>query len=178
MLFIPLVIIVIVGVIVAFSFFVFPNNQPPTDSPADPVTVPVREIESENNTPVAQEVEQQVDAVSVIDVVSPKNTTPVQTNTYSNGTYVADAEYFTPARKKHIISVTLSIRNDVVASVDVQYNGLEAITPNHQRFDGAYEPLILGVEVDDLDLSRVGGASLTTTAFNESLTDIKSNASL
>ena len=159
----PLIPVVIIGVVViaGLAFFLLPNRQPP-EPPAASATATVTEVDF----PAAPPAERREDAV------------PAQTSVYRDGTYTANAEYYTPKRRKHVISVTLSLRDDVIAGVDVQYDGAEARTPSHTRFDGAYESLVLGVEMDELDLSRVGGASLTTTAFNEALGDITSDASL
>lgn len=164
-----LVLVVIIGVVViaGLAFFLLPNRQPP-EPPATSATATV----TETDLPIAPLAERREDAVPLEPVV------PMQANVYRDGTYTANAEYYTPKRRKHVISVTLSLRDDVIAGADVQYDGAEAKTPSHIRFDGAYEALVLGVEMDDLDLSRVGGASLTTTAFNEALGDITSDASL
>lgn len=172
----PLILIVIVGVVVVagLAFFLLPNRQPP-EPPATSATATVTDADLfpiEVERPVALPVERRENEVS-LDAAA-----PTQMGAYRDGTYTANAEYYTPKRQKHVISVTLSLRDDVVADVAVQYDGAKAKTPSHTRFDGAYEALVLGVEMDDLDLSRVGGASLTTTAFNEALGDITSDASL
>ena len=165
----PLIPIVIIGVIViaGLAFFLLPNRQPP-EPPAASVTTTVTKVD----LPVAPPAERREDEVSLEPAV------PAQTSVYRDGTYTANAEYYTPKRRKHVISVTLSLRDDVITAADVRYDDAEARTPSHTRFDGAYESLVLGVEMDELDLSRVGGASLTTTAFNEALGDITSDASL
>jgi hypothetical protein len=49
-------------------------------------------------------------------------------------------------------------------------------TPSHTGFDTAYEAEVVGQPLDDLRLSRTGGASLTSDAFNEAVTDIKQQA--
>ncbi len=164
-----LVFVIIIGVVViaGLAFFLLPNRQPP-EPPATSATATV----TETDFPAVPPAERRENVVPLEPAV------PTQTNVYRDGTYTANAEYYTPKRRKHVISVTLSLQDDVIAGADVQYDGAEAKTPSHIRFDGAYETLVLGVEMDDLDLSRVGGASLTTTAFNEALGDITSDASL
>lgn len=164
-----LILVVIIGVVViaGLAFFFLPNRQPP-----EPTVTNATATVAEVDFPAAPTAERRADELSL------EPAAPTQTNVYRDGTYTANAEYYTPKRRKHVISVTLSLRDDVIADVDVQYDGAGAKTPSHTRFDGAYETLVLGVEMDDLDLSRVGGASLTTTAFNEALGDITSDASL
>ena len=130
---------------------------------------------SDEQSPSAVETEPKIE-LTVSDLELPSE--PTEAYTYIDGTYTADAEYYTPKRVKHVISVTLEIQDDAISSADVRYDGADARTPSHLNFDGAYRPVTVGVAVDDLDLSRVGGASLTTVAFNEALTDIISDASV
>lgn len=167
-----LIVLALIGAAAVLVFFVLPDNQPPAKPPTDAEVTTVRKIEQEDTVPIFQEASQHTDEVSRMPIESPK------ISSYIDGTYTAIASYFTPKRVKHEISATLTVRNDIITSADVQYDGESAKTPSHQGFDGAYRPLLLGVSVDNLDLSRVGGASLTTTAFNEALADIKSDASL
>ena len=168
-------IIIVAVMVVGLVFLLLPEKQPPTESPPESVATVFEEVVE---SPVVRLGERRVDETPPADVVSRDTAVPTQTNTYRNGTYTADASYYTPKRREHIISVTLLLQDDVITSADVRYDGVEAKTPSHLQFDGAYESLVLGVEVDTLDLSRVGGASLTTTAFNEALADITSDASL
>lgn len=159
---IPIVLIIGVVVIAGFVFFMLPSRQSP-EPPAPSAATTVTDVA----LPLTPSLERRIEDVVLL-----------QTNTYRNGTYTTHASYYTPKRQKHVISVTLSLQDDVITAADVQYDSAAAKTPSHTRFDGAYESLVLGVEMDDLDLSRVGGASLTTTAFNETLADIASDASL
>lgn len=170
--FLASLVIVSISAVATLIFLVLPDNQPPTE----PATTTIKK--GENTPTVVRKIEQRTNKTPAVDKEPPADTIGTETNAYKNGTYAANAEYFTPARKKHKITVTLAIRDDSITAVNTQYNGTEAETPNHRRFDDAYEPLTLGVAIDDLDLSRVGGASLTTAAFNEALTDIKSDASI
>ena len=103
---------------------------------------------------------------------------PTLSSSYQDGSYIARARYFTPKRVEHEIRVNIDIENDTVSNVNVSYDGEEASTPSHLRFDGAYKKAIVGVKVDNLNLSRLGGASLTTDAFNQALGDIKRESSL
>lgn len=149
-----LIIVVIISAIAGLLFVVLPGRQSPAE----------------------QQAEQQA-LLPDLSTTDTSSTTPAKQKTYTNGTYSANASYFTPKRVRHNISVTITINDDTITTANVLYDGAEAKTPSHTNFDGAYEQLVLGVEIDDLDLARVGGASLTTTAFNEALSDIASDAS-
>ena len=158
-----LIIIIAIGAVAGLLFVVSPNEQ-------EYIEATGREVDTALTQESAQPVQQAESAVT--------HTTPAEKNTYNNGTYTANATYFTPKRVQHNISVSVTINNDIITDADVLYDDAEAKTPSHIGFDGAYEQRVLGAEVDNLDLARVGGASLTTTAFNEALADITSNASL
>ena len=172
---IALIIIIIISAITGLLLFVFPNEQSSTEQQPEQTAT----VDKEVNTVRIQQVEQQTQLPQrpVTDTPPETGTTSATQNTYSNGTYTANASYFTPKRVQHNISVTLTVNNDTITAADVLYDGKEAKTPSHTNFDGAYEQRILGVEIDNLDLARVGGASLTTVAFNEALADIASDAS-
>ena len=44
--------------------------------------------------------------------------------------------------------------------------------PLQERFDAVYKTEVVGKKLTDINLSRVGGASLTSKAFNEAVADI------
>ena len=174
---IPLILIVL-GVIGAVVFFALPDKQPPAEPSDTPPSVTADEnIGFGTVSPDSEMAEEKMVLRPDLEQLSPTAASATQTAAYNDGTYTATAYYFTPKRVRHEILVTLGIQDAVITSADVQYDRAEAKTPSHLGFDDAYRPLTVGVVVDDLDLSRVGGASLTTIAFNEALTDIKSDAS-
>lgn len=92
--------------------------------------------------------------------------------------YTAQATYLTPARTSHTIDVTLTLNEGVVSAANVIYDGGKGFSNAHQeRFDKAYKNLVIGKSLDQISLSRVGGASVTSQAFNEAVVKIKSQAS-
>lgn len=96
--------------------------------------------------------------------------------TYTDGTYTSVTSYLTPKNVEHEITVEITLSDDAVSGATVLYDGAEAETGSHKRFEDAYEAEILGVVLDDVELSRTGGASLTTEAFNEAIEVIKQEA--
>lgn len=89
-------------------------------------------------------------------------------------TYTASANYMTPARTEHDIAVTLTLDSDgVVTDADVVYDDSTGYSnANQERFDNAYKNEVVGVPLENISLSRVGGASLTSGAFNEAVEKI------
>lgn len=106
----------------------------------------------------------------------PADSENVMASTYTDGTYTKVATYRTPRNVAHDISVTLTLEGGIVTSADVRYNGIEAETSMHQNFESAWEPVVVGESLDSVTLSRVGGASLTSQAFNEAVAEIKVEA--
>lgn len=133
---------------------------------------------------VADAAAQTNEVTEVAPAVEPATTPPaepVATNDFDpvddERTFSAEASYFTPRRTQHDITVTLTLKDRVVVAADVAYDGGSASTPSHTRFDDAYEAEVLGKALNDINLSRTGGASLTADAFNEALADIKAQTS-
>lgn len=97
---------------------------------------------------------------------------------YSDGTYIFESSYTVPSGHEEPIKVTLTLSGDVVTDANVQVEGVVGTSRLYQgKFLKAYEAEVVGKDVDTLSLSRVGGASLTTGAFNKALLDIKIQAS-
>ena len=93
-----------------------------------------------------------------------------------DGTYTSEVTYLTPTFSKYQLDVSLSIKNNIVTEATVADSQGAEKDPNAQRFEGAYRAEVIGKDINSLNLSRVGGASLTTGAFNEALAKIKTDA--
>jgi len=127
------------------------NNIPEGFTP--PTTPPPMDFEGNEVNPAESEVAGEVDT--------------------STETYTAQASYFTPNRTEHQMLITLELDGETVVDANVDYDGAAAQTPNHSNFDNAYASQVIGKNINDIQLSRVGGASLTSTAFNEGVAEIK-----
>jgi len=97
---------------------------------------------------------------------------PVVIDQGADGTYVGEASYST-GRAVHELDVTLTIENDVVIAAEVAYDGGEPPTPILRSFDEAYQAEVVGKNIDNIQLSRVGGASWTSDAFNEAVAEVR-----
>lgn len=96
-----------------------------------------------------------------------------------DGIYSATTSYATPLRKVHEIETTITINDNKITNSVVTYDG-EALTPPynptsssgqyHIRFESRYQALVVGSTLTEAQsVSRVGGASLTTKAFIDTL---------
>ena len=95
---------------------------------------------------------------------------------YADGTYTADGSYQTPETVE-TISVTLALADGVVTEVEVTGDPQAPETEQFQGqfIDGIGEEVV-GVAIDDIEVSRVAGSSLTSGGFNEAIEDIREQA--
>jgi hypothetical protein len=79
--------------------------------------------------------------------------------------------YRSPAKVQESITVNFTVTDGVVTAVSSSYNEGKGENGYQKRFDGAYQTLVVGKKLSDISLSRIGGASLTSAAFNEAVKD-------
>jgi uncharacterized protein with FMN-binding domain len=95
---------------------------------------------------------------------------------YADGTYTADGSYQTPETVE-TISVTLTLADGVVTEVEVTGDPQAPETEQYQgEFIDGIEAEVVGVAIDELDVHRVAGSSLTSDGFNAAVDDIKEQA--
>ncbi len=186
----PYVIVVVILIVGAGAFFVM---QPADEVTEDEVTAQeVARIDAdEDDADIADDdtVEPDDDTTEVAangmvigDLSGPTPEpldTPVvdQSAEGATGSFSGEASYST-GRSIHELLVTLTLENDIVVASDIRYDGQgEPTTPTLRSFNDAYEAEVIGKDIDDIELSRVGGASWTSDAFNEAVDTIQQQAS-
>ncbi|MBO0981039.1 hypothetical protein [Microbacterium sp. SD291] len=104
------------------------------------------------------------------------STSETTSGSYADGTYTADGAYQTPETVESI-SVTLTIADGVVEAVEVTGDPQAPETENYQgQFIDGIGDEVVGVALDELDVSRVAGSSLTSGGFNQAVEAIKEQA--
>ncbi|GGM55409.1 FMN-binding protein [Microbacterium saperdae] len=97
--------------------------------------------------------------------------------TYADGTYTADGSYQTPETVEKI-SVTLTLADGVVTDVEVTGDPQARETEQYQgAFIDGIAAEVEGKSIDELNVSRVAGSSLTSGGFNDAVESIKEQAS-
>jgi hypothetical protein len=185
---------VIIGIIVIVGvggyFFRAPENTPIiNDTPVVRTedTPPIIEVATETETATEpapnQTPSQTPTAGRPVTTPTPAPTLPptppaVAVNAFKNGTYEVTTDYVVPSRARHDVIVSLTIVNDIVTDSTLSYGGdKDNTSTNYQnRFAAAYKSEVVGKKLSDISLVRVGGASLTTRAFNEAVTEISATA--
>jgi len=100
--------------------------------------------------------------------------TGTSTDANKNNTYSATVTYRVPSPEQNTISIQITLDKGVVTDVEAKNiaNSPQSVQYG-TRFMSSYKTEVVGQKLNDINLSRVGGASLTSNAFNAALTAIK-----
>lgn len=102
---------------------------------------------------------------------------PATPGHYKDGTYSADGHYTSP-NGEETVGVTLTLASGKISDVKIATHPTSANTQLFQnRFAGGIKDLVVGKSIDQLDVSRVAGSSLTSGGFNDAVEAIKKQAS-
>lgn len=97
---------------------------------------------------------------------------------YIDGTYASTLTYAVPNNHTEEITVTITLDEAIVVDTTLVYEASNGTSEQYlNRFDEWYKPEVVGKSINDISLSRLGGASLTSETFNRALLDIKQQAS-
>lgn len=109
-------------------------------------------------------------------------TTPTTTSTntataaYKDGTYSAAINYYVP-NGYEAIKVSLTLQNGNITSSSVQNSeGDPTSAAFQQDFASSYKSYVVGKSLNNLQLSVIAGASDTTRAFADALSQIANQA--
>lgn len=101
---------------------------------------------------------------------------PAASSSYKDGTYSATGNYVSPGGAREI-EVSITIADGKIT--DSTFVG-KAEDPQSKRFQGefsqGYKAMIVGKNIDEVELTKVSGSSLTPQGFNDALTKIKTEA--
>lgn len=96
---------------------------------------------------------------------------------YKDGTYSASSSYVVPSGDENSIKATLTVSGGTVTSVSVNDNYYDRQSAAYvDWFEQELQGQVVGKSLADLSPSRIGGASLTTEAFSQTLDTIRNNA--
>lgn len=95
---------------------------------------------------------------------------------YKDGTYTESADYQAPSGTE-TVDVTLTLSGGVVTAVTVTGHATDPQAKLHQgQFAGGISAAVVGKKLDDLQVDKVGGSSLTSGGFNAAVEEIKTDA--
>jgi hypothetical protein len=150
--FLLLVVLIIAGASVTYYY-----NQTPAVAPTD------------TTTPQAQ--------VPATIPTTPTGGTPVsQIPAHS---FSSDVTYQTPENGSETIHVTVSLTGDIINDISFTYDAPKKRESKQYiaSFEKSFSASSLkGTKLSDLSLSRIGGASLTTGAFMQAISKIRTDS--
>ncbi len=95
---------------------------------------------------------------------------------YRDGSFRASGTYLSPGGYESI-TVVLELENNIVTDVVVGLKPTNAITGDYQgQFRAGIGDIIIGQNIDSLDVTVVAGSSLTSMGFREAVSAIKAEA--
>lgn len=131
------------------------------------------------------------DAPSAVVTAAPVVTTPVATTPtpspatdttslaafgYKDGTYSANVSYQSPGGPNGL-GVSVTLVSDIITDVSITEGANDTISQKFQdQFAEGYKVLVVGKNIDDVQLGKISGSSLTPKAFNDALNAIKTQA--
>lgn len=111
------------------------------------------------------------------------NTMPAQgegmgsdVNFYADGTYTATGNYISPGGAEEI-GVTITLQSGVIVDAKVERRATRPTSVKMQTaFESGFSAMVIGKNIDEVELDKVSGSSLTPKGFNEALVEIKAQA--
>lgn len=98
------------------------------------------------------------------------------TGDFADGTYTATGSYISP-NGTETIDVEVTLTDNVISAVTVGTNPTNPTTSRFQTmFSGGIEAEVVGQRVDEVEVTRVAGSSLTGNGFTDALEQIKADA--
>ena len=95
---------------------------------------------------------------------------------YGDGSFQASGSYESPNGRESIV-VVIELTDDIVTDVAIETTPTNPTTANYQgQFASGIGALVIGQDIDSLDVTVVAGSSLTSGGFREALTAIKADA--
>jgi len=110
---------------------------------------------------------------------SAESTTPADTgsaSSYTDGTYTESADYQAPSGTE-TVDVTITLADSVITDVQVTGHATDPQAKVRQgEFASGIAGVIVGKKIDDIQVDKVGGSSLTSGGFNAAVDLIKADA--
>jgi uncharacterized protein with FMN-binding domain len=97
-------------------------------------------------------------------------------SSYKDGSYKATGTYSSPGGRESM-GVTVVIKNGKVSDSSLKLDPSGPTAHEYQsQFEAGYKSQVTGRSLDEINLSRVSGSSLTSQGFNAALEQIKQQA--
>ncbi|MEO9327134.1 calcium-binding protein [Gordonia sp. B21] len=95
---------------------------------------------------------------------------------YKDGVYTAEGGYISPGGPQKV-GVTVTLSNNIIKAVSVDTSLTKGPSLEYQgKFAGGIADVVVGKNIDEIDVHKVSGSSLTSGGFNEAIEKIKKEA--
>ena len=95
---------------------------------------------------------------------------------YADGSYEAEGSYSNPGGES-TVKVALTLSDGTISKVTVTPEASNGTSKQYQtQFAGGIADEVVGKSLDDLDVTKVAGSSLTSQGFNDAIDQIKAEA--
>lgn len=107
---------------------------------------------------------------------SSDDTSDASAATYQDGDYDAEGTYSNPSGESKV-EVEVTLADNKITEVTVTPMAQNATSKQfQQKFAGGISGEIVGKSLDELNVSKVAGSSLTSSGFNAAIDEIKADA--
>lgn len=114
-------------------------------------------------------------APATADATTDPGTDSSSTAAYKDGDYTAEGDYVSPAGPSHV-SVELTIADGVISDVSVTPEATNSTSKQFQTLFAGGISVVVGKSLDEANVSKVAGSSLTSGGFNDAIEKIKAEA--
>jgi uncharacterized protein with FMN-binding domain len=102
--------------------------------------------------------------------------TTTGSGTYTDGTYSASGDYQAPSGTE-TVEVTITLSDNTITDVEVVGDATDPQAKLHQgEFISGIAGVVVGKNIDSIQVDKVGGSSLTSGGFNSAVDAIKADA--
>jgi uncharacterized protein with FMN-binding domain len=107
---------------------------------------------------------------------APAGPDTVTSGDYADGTYTESGDYQAPSGSE-TVEVTLTLADNVITEVEVVGDATDGQAKLHQgEFADGIADVVVGKNIDEISVDKVGGSSLTSGGFNAAVDAIKADA--
>lgn len=96
---------------------------------------------------------------------------------YTDGTYEAEGSYANPGGQSSV-DVTMTVEDNAVTKVEVAPGASGTSLSYQKQFIAGIDTEVVGKSLNDIEVTKVSGSSLTSGGFNKALAQIKSEAAV
>lgn len=94
---------------------------------------------------------------------------------YKDGTYSAVGAYTIPVGPSDV-GLTMTLKNNIVTAASIRTATLPVSRSYQEAFWRATKSKVVGKNIDDINVGKAAGSSLTPNGFNAAVAQIKSQA--